>query len=168
MQKRIAFLASIIKVDAEAANYFQQQDSQLFWEDSWFQCQFTPFFCVGKKSTHKETSSFSKLLVLLFSTVLLALLYHFLCLLLRTVNVCVQTLPCLFCTFSPQFNHKKVVKISVSFWVNFPLEVSRERAVMAFLVGQPLCQVEVRASSSHLKSRLEKIFLDPTRLLPSF
>ena len=34
-------------------------------------------FCVGKKSTHKETSSFSKLLVLLFSTLLLALLYHF-------------------------------------------------------------------------------------------
>ena len=125
-------------------------------------------FLRWQKSTHKETSSFSKLLVLLFSTVLLALLYHFLCLLLRTVNVCVQTLPCLFCTFSPQFNHKKVVKISVSFWVNFPLEVSRERAVMAFLVGQPLCQVEVRASSSHLKSRLEKIFLDPTRLLPSF
>ena len=78
--------------------------------------------------------------------------------------------PChaFFAHFSPQFNHKKVVKISVSFWVNFPLEVSRERAVMAFLVGQPLCQVEVRASSSHLKSRLEKIFLDPTRLLPSF
>ena len=58
MQKRIAFLASIIKVDAEAANYFQQQDSQLFWEDSWFQCQFTPFFALAKKVHTKKPLRF--------------------------------------------------------------------------------------------------------------
>ena len=77
-------------------------------------------FLRWQKSTHKETSSFSKLLVLLFSTVLLALLYHFLCLLLRTVNVCVCK-PChaFFAHFPRNLTIKKSLKFRCHFeWIS--------------------------------------------------
>ena len=58
MQKRIAFLASIIKVDAEAANYFQQQDSQLFLGRFVIPVPIYTLFCVGKKVHTKKPLRF--------------------------------------------------------------------------------------------------------------
>lgn len=118
MQKRITWCILSIhhKGWCWGSRLFQTTRFTTFFQDSWISV-ILHTFCLG--SIHKETSSFSKLLVLLFTTVLLASLSLSLCLLLRTVNVCSKPCHAFFAHFPRNLTIKKSLKFRCHFeWIS--------------------------------------------------